>query len=150
MQFGHFDDEKREYVIETPRTPYPWINYLGSEKFFSLISNTTGGYSFYTDARLRRLTRYRYNDMPLDNNSHYFFIKDADTIWNPGWQPCQTELDSYECRHGFGYSKFTSKKNDLKAEALYFVPNGENCEVEMITLKNEGSATKNVSLVSFV
>ena len=150
MQFGHFDDEKREYVIETPRTPYPWINYLGSEKFFSLISNTTGGYSFYTDARLRRLTRYRYNDMPLDNNGHYFFIKDGDTIWNPGWQPCQTELDSYECRHGFGYSKFTSKKNDLKAEALYFVPNGENCEVEMITLKNEGSATKNVSLVSFV
>lgn len=150
MQFGHFDDEKREYVIETPRTPYPWINYLGSEKFFSLISNTTGGYSFYTDARLRRLTRYRYNDMPLDNNGHYFFIKDADTIWNPGWQPCQTELDSYECRHGFGYSKFTSKKKDLKAEALYFVPNGENCEVEMITLKNEGSATKKVSLVSFV
>ena len=150
MQFGHFDDEKREYVIETPRTPYPWINYLGSEKFFSLISNTTGGYSFYTDARLRRLTRYRYNDMPLDNNGHYFFIKDADTIWNPGWQPCQTELDSYECRHGFGYSKFTSKKKDLKAEALYFVPNGENCEVEMITLKNEGSVTKNVSLVSFV
>ena len=150
MQFGHFDDEKREYVIETPRTPYPWINYLGSEKFFSLISNTTGGYSFYTDARLRRLTRYRYNDMPLDNNGHYFFIKDADTIWNPGWQPCQTELDSYECRHGFGYSKFTSKKKDLKAEALYFVPNGENCEVEMITLKNEGTATKNVSLVSFV
>ena len=150
MQFGHFDDEKREYVIETPRTPYPWINYLGSEKFFSLISNTTGGYSFYTDARLRRLTRYRYNDMPLDNNGHYFFIKDADTIWNPGWQPCQTELDSYECRHGFGYSKFTSKKNDLKAEALYFVPNGENCEVEMITLKNEGSVTKNISLVSFV
>ena len=150
MQFGHFDDEKREYVIETPRTPYPWINYLGSEKFFSLISNTTGGYSFYTDARLRRLTRYRYNDMPLDNNGHYFFIKDADTIWNPGWQPCQTELDSYECRHGFGYSKFTSKKKDLKAEALYFVPNGENCEVEMITLKNEGAATKNVSLVSFV
>lgn len=150
MQFGHFDDEKREYVIETPRTPYPWINYLGSEKFFSLISNTTGGYSFYTDARLRRLTRYRYNDMPLDNNGHYFFIKDADTIWNPGWQPCQTELDSYECRHGFGYSKFTSKKNNLKAEALYFVPNGENCEVEMITLKNEGSTTKNISLVSFV
>ena len=68
MKFGHFDDSKREYVIETPETPYPWINYLGNEKFFSLISNTAGGYSFYTDARLRRLTRYRYNDVPLDNN----------------------------------------------------------------------------------
>ena len=150
MQFGHFDDEKREYVIETPRTPYPWINYLGSQKFFSLISNTSGGYSFYTDARLRRLTRYRYNDMPLDNNGHYFFIKDGDTVWNPGWQPCQTELDSYECRHGFGYSRFTSKKNDLQAQALYFVPNNEPCEVEMITLKNEGKSDKNISLVSFV
>lgn len=150
MQFGHFDDEKREYVIETPRTPYPWINYLGSQKFFSLISNTSGGYSFYTDARLRRLTRYRYNDMPLDNNGHYFFIKDGDTVWNPGWQPSQTELDSYECHHGFGYSKFTSKKNDLQAQALYFVPNNEPCEVEMITLKNEGKADKNISLVSFV
>ena len=150
MKFGHFDDSAREYVIETPQTPYPWINYLGSQKFFSLISNTTGGYSFYTDARLRRLTRYRYNDMPLDNNGHYFFIKDGDTIWNPGWQPCQTKLDSYECRHGFGYSKFTAKKDDLKAEALYFVPNADNAEVEMITLKNEGKSDKKISLVSFV
>ena len=150
MKFGNYDDDNGEYVINTPQTPYPWINYLGSEKFFSLISNTTGGYSFYTDARLRRLTRYRYNDMPLDNNGHYFFIKDGETIWNPGWQPTQTKLDSYECRHGFGYSKFSSKKNDLKADALYFVPNGENAEVEMITLKNEGNATKEISLVSFV
>lgn len=150
MQFGHFDDVNREYVIETPRTPYPWINYLGSQKFFSLISNTCGGYSFFTDARLRRLTRYRYNDMPLDNNGHYFFIKDGDVIWNPGWQPCQTELDFYECRHGFGYSKFTSKKNDLRAQALYFVPNGDPCEVETITLKNEGKTAKNISLVSFI
>ena len=150
MKFGHFDDSAREYVIETPQTPYPWINYLGSQKFFSLISNTTGGYSFYTDARLRRLTRYRYNDMPLDNNGHYFFIKDGDTIWNPGWQPCQTKLDFYECRHGFGYSKFTAKKDDIKAEALYFVPNTDNAEIEMITLKNEGKSDKNISLVSFV
>ena len=150
MKFGHFDDKNREYVIETPRTPYPWINYLGSEKFFSLISNTAGGYSFYTDARLRRLTRYRYNNMPLDSNGHYFFIKDEDTIWNPAWQPCQTELDSYECRHGFGYSKFHSSKNGLNAKALYFVPNGEPCEIEMITLKNESKNKKNISLVSFV
>ncbi|HBG66890.1 MAG TPA: glycosyl transferase, partial [Treponema sp.] len=150
MKFGHFDDKNREYVITNPRTPYPWINYLGNEKFFSLISNTSGGYSFYTDARLRRLTRYRYNDMPLDNNGHYFFIKDGDTVWNPGWQPCQTELDSYECHHGFGYSRFIAKKNGLRAESLYFVPNGENAEVEMISLKNEDSAAKSISLVSFV
>ena len=85
MQFGHFDDAKKEYVITSPKTPLPWINYLGSENFFSLISNTCGGYSFYKDAKLLRLTRYRYNDTPLDQNGRYYYIKDGDTVWNPGW-----------------------------------------------------------------
>ena len=111
MRFGHFDDANREYVITTPRTPLPWINYLGCNDFFSLISNTCGGYSFYKDAKLLRLTRYRYNDVPADINGKYFYIKDGDTIWNPGWQPVKTSLDSYECRHGIGYSRFTSSKN---------------------------------------
>ncbi|MDE6067638.1 MAG: glycosyl transferase, partial [Treponemataceae bacterium] len=150
MKFGFFDDEKREYAITTPQTPYPWINYLGSEKFFSLISNTAGGYMFYTDARLRRITRYRYNDIPLDNNGRYFFIKDGDTIWNPGWQPTQTPLDKYECRHGFGYTKFAAEKNGVAADVLYMVPVHENCEVQQITLKNNSSATKKLSLVSFI
>ena len=81
MQFGHFDDVKKEYVITSPKTPLPWINYLGSENFFSLISNTCGGYSFYKDAKLLRLTRYRYNDTPLDQNGRYYYIKDGDTVW---------------------------------------------------------------------
>jgi cellobiose phosphorylase len=150
MKFGHFDDTSREYVIETPRTPYPWINYLGNTQFFSLISNTAGGYAFYTDARLRRLTRYRYNDVPLDNNGRYFYIKDGDTVWNPGWKPMRVELDSYECRHGFGYTKFSSSKNGLKADTLYMVPNGENAEIQQITLTNTSSSKKSVSLVSYV
>ncbi len=98
MQFGYFDDSRQEYVITTPKTPLPWINYLGCNEFFSLISNTCGGYSFYKDAKLLRVTRYRYNDVPGDVNGKYFYIKDGDTVWNPGWQPSKTELDSYECR----------------------------------------------------
>lgn len=86
MKFGHYDDQHREYVITTPKTPLPWINYLGNQDFFSLISNTCGGYSFYKDARLLRLTRYRYNNVPYDSNGKYFYIKDGDTIWNPAWQ----------------------------------------------------------------
>src|SRR5574344_2538541 len=128
MKFGNFDDKNREYVITIPLTPYPWINYLGNEKFFSLISNTAGGYAFYTDARLRRLTRYRYNDVPLDNNGRYFYIKDGRIVWSPSWKPAKTPLDSYECRHGFGYTKFDASKNGLRAKALFFVPNGENAE----------------------
>ena len=150
MKFGRFDDANREYVIDTPQTPYPWINYLGNEKFFSLISNTAGGYAFYTDARLRRLTRYRYNDVPLDNNGRYFYIKDGRTVWSPSWKPAKTPLDSYACRHGFGYTKFDASKNGLRAKTLYFVPNGENAEVQMITLANESKKAKRVSLVSFV
>ena len=103
MQYGHFDDARREYVITTPRTPLPWINYLGSEDFFALLSNTAGGYAFFRDARLRRLTRYRYNNAPLDSEGFRFYIRDGESVWNPGWQPVQTELDSYACRHGLGY-----------------------------------------------
>ena len=150
MKYGHFDDKAREYVIDTPRTPYPWINYLGCEKFFGIISNTAGGYCFYRDARLRRVTRYRYNNMPVDNGGRYFYIKDGDAVWNPGWKPVKTELDEYTCRHGMGYTVITGKKNGLKASQLSFVPLGVNAEVHQVTLTNESDAAKDVILTSFV
>ena len=150
MKYGHFDDKAREYVIDTPRTPYPWINYLGCEQFFGIISNTAGGYCFYRDARLRRVTRYRYNNMPVDNGGRYFYIKDGDTVWNPGWKPVKTELDSYSCRHGMGYTIITGQKNGLTASQLSFVPMGVNAEVHQVTLRNDSNAPKNVILTSFV
>ena len=150
MKFGYFDDANREYVITTPKTPLPWINYLGCNDFFSLISNTCGGYSFYKDAKLLRLTRYRYNDTPNDVNGKYFYIKDGDTIWNPGWKPTKTELDSYECRHGIGYSRFTSSKNDIQASVLAFVPMNDTCEINQVKLTNNSSSVKTLSLFSYV
>ncbi len=150
MKFGYFDDANREYVITTPKTPLPWINYLGCNDFFSLISNTCGGYSFYKDAKLLRLTRYRYNDTPNDVNGKYFYIKDGDTIWNPGWKPTKTELDSYECRHGIGYSRFTSSKNDIQASVLAFVPMNDTCEINQVKLTNNSSSAKTLSLFSYV
>ena len=150
MKFGHFDDAQKEYVITSPRTPLPWINYLGCENFFSLVSNTCGGYSFYKDAKLLRLTRYRYNNVPLDSNGHYYYIKDGGTIWNPGWMPAKTELDSYECRHGMGYSVFKGSKNGLTAELTDFVPMGSTCEINKLTLKNTTTDTKEFSVFSYV
>lgn len=150
MQFGHFDDKNKEYVITSPRTPLPWINYLGCEDFFSLKSNTCGGYSFYKDAKLLRLTRYRYNNIPLDSNGLYYYIKDGDTIWNPGWMPTKTELDDYKCRHGLGYSIFEGKKNGISATLTDFVPMGSSCEVNKLTLKNESTETKNFTVFSYV
>ena len=150
MKFGYFDDTNKEYVITSPKTPLPWINYLGSENFFSLISNTCGGYSFYKDAKLLRLTRYRYNNVPLDSNGHYYYVKDGDTIWNPGWMPSKTELDAYSCRHGMGYSVFKGTKNKLTAELTSFVPVGETCEVGKLSLTNESNETRNFSVFSYV
>ena len=150
MKFGYFDDANREYVITTPKTPLPWINYLGCNEFFSLISNTCGGYTFYKDAKLLRMTRYRYNDVPNDINGKYFYIKEGDTVWNPGWKPTQTDLDSYECRHGIGYSRFTGTKNDLEASVLTFIPMDDNCEISQVKLTNKGGSAKTVSLFSYV
>ena len=150
MKFGYFDDANREYVITTPKTPLPWINYLGCNEFFSLISNTCGGYTFYKDAKLLRMTRYRYNDVPNDINGKYFYIKEGNTVWNPGWKPTQTDLDSYECRHGIGYSRFTGMKNELEASVLTFVPMDDNCEISQVKLTNKSGAEKKVSLFSYV
>jgi cellobiose phosphorylase len=150
MKYGYFDDNNREYVITTPKTPYPWINYLGSEEFFSLISNTAGGYSFYKDALLRRITRYRYNSVPLDSGGRYFYIKDGNMIWSPGWQPIKNKLDFYECRHGLGYTQITGEKNGISANVLFFVPFGYHGEVQKLTLKNTSSVSKTIRCFSYL
>ena len=150
MRFGHFDDEHKEYVITTPRTPLPWINYLGSEDFFSLVSNTAGGYSFYRDARMRRLTRYRYNSSPLDMDGHHIYIKDGDTVWNPGWQPTKTPLDRYTCRHGLGYTVIEGEKNGVAAAQELFVPKGDACELDRLTLQNHTDAVKELDIFGYV
>ena len=148
-KFGHFDDANREYVITNPQTPWPWINYLGNEDFFSLISNTAGGYSFYKDAKFRRITRYRYNNVPMDNGGRYFYINDGGTVWSPGWKPCKTPLDFYECRHGMSYTRITGAKNGIRASVLFFVPLGTWAEVQKLTLTNQGTEAKTLKLYSF-
>ena len=148
-RFGYFDDQNREYVITDPKTPWPWINYLGNEDFFSLISNTAGGYSFYKDAKFRRITRYRYNSVPMDNGGRYFYINDGGTVWSPGWKPCKTPLDSYECRHGMSYTRISGAKNGIEACLLFFVPLKTWGEVQKLTLKNLTQETKRIKLFSF-
>jgi cellobiose phosphorylase len=150
MKFGHYDDSAREYVITNPRTPYPWINYLGNEDFFSLTSNTSGGYTFYKDAKFRRLTRYRYNNVPVDNGGKYFYINDNGDVWNPGWKPTQTPLDSYSCRHGMSYSVFTGERNGLRAEVTQFIPLKTWAEVLRVKLKNTSNAPKKFKFFSFI
>ncbi len=150
MKFGHFDDANKEYVIETPHTPLPWINYLGTEDFHSLISNTCGGYSFFKDAKLRRITRFRYNNVPRDVSGRFYYIKEGNTVWNIGYLPTKTPLDTYRCRHGLNYSIFESSKDSLKATLTCFVPLHDNCEINHIVLVNEGDVEKRFSFYGAV
>ncbi|HEY3330795.1 MAG TPA: hypothetical protein VGK19_12280 [Capsulimonadaceae bacterium] len=148
--YGHFDDDAREYVITRPDTPLPWINYLGSEEFFGIISNTAGGYCFYRDARLRRLTRYRYNNVPLDSNGRYIYINDGGSVWSPSWKPCRADLDDYECRHGLGYTSVRGEKNGIEVDTRYFVPVGQTCEVWDLRVTNTSNAPKSIKLFASV
>lgn len=150
MKFGYFDDANKEYVITTPKTPSPWINYLGTGDFLGLVSNTAGGYCFYQDARLRRITRYRYNNVPTDFGGRYFYINDGNDIWSPGWQPVKTELDEYECRHGMSYTKIKGSKNNVQVDTLFFIPLDNNCEIHKVKVTNNNSVAKNIKLFSFV
>ncbi len=152
MKFGYFDDVHREYVITRPDTPLPWINYLGCEAYFGLISNTAGGYSFYKDARLRRLTRYRYNNAPLDMGGRYLYLRDnaTGTYWSPSWMPTRVQLDEYECRYGQGYTVITSRLNGIKSSTRYFVPLGESLEIWQVTLSNERTSDAELSLFSAI
>lgn len=152
MKYGSFDDLRREYIIDRPDTPLPWINYLGSENYFGIISNTGGGYSFYRDARLRRLTRYRYNNVPYDQGGRYVYLRDdaSGAFWSPTWMPTRTPLDDYRCRHGLGYTTIESRYRGLSASVRYFVPLGENLEIWQLTLKNEASQPAHLSVFSLV
>lgn len=151
MKFGYFDDSSREYVITTPETPVPWINYSGNQDFFSLISNTAGGYCFYKDARLRRITRYRYNNVPVDNGGRYFYIRDnSGDYWCPGWSPVKKALDKYECRHGLGYTKIYGERGGIGAELLFFVPQNFNGEVQKVSIENKSGELKKITLFSFI
>ncbi len=152
LRFGHFDDAHREYVVLRPDTPQPWINYLGADDFISIISNTGGGYAFYRDARLRRLTRYRYDNPPMDSNGRYLYIRDncVGAYWCPSWQPARIDLDKYSCRHGLGYTIIQSASRDIEVETSYFVPLGETLEIWSMRITNRRAAPAQLSVFSAV
>jgi cellobiose phosphorylase len=150
MRFGYFDDDAREYVITTPETPAPWINYLGTEDLFGLISHTGGGYCFYRDARLRRLTRYRYQHLPADRGGRYFYLNDGGDVWAPSWAPVQAALDRFECRHGLGYTVITGERRGVEAQVLYLVPPGSAAEVHRLRLRNRSRRRRPLQVFSFV
>jgi cellobiose phosphorylase len=148
-KYGYFDQDNKEFVITRPDTPLPWINYLGAEQYCALLSNTAGGYSFYRDPKERRITRYRYNNVPMDRGGRYIYVRDNKTedYWSASWQPVMKK-DKYECRHGIGYSVITTEYANVQTKTTYFVPLGENLEIWMLEIKARRAA--DLSLFPFV
>jgi len=148
MSYGYFDDDAREYVITTPHTPYPWINYLGTEEFFGLISHTGGGYTFYRDALMRRLTRWRYNNIPTDAGGRCYYLNDGGDVWSPTWAPAKADLDHFEARHGLSYTSITGERNGITCEVLFLVPLGATAEVHRVRLTNTTDQHRSFQLFS--
>ncbi|MDN2480291.1 GH36-type glycosyl hydrolase domain-containing protein [Vibrio agarivorans] len=153
MKYGYFDNQNREYVITRPDVPAPWTNYLGTEKFCTVISHNAGGYSFYNSPEYNRVTKFRPN-ATFDRPGHYVYLRDDQTgdYWSISWQPVAKSLDeaSYEVRHGLSYSKFQCDYNGIHATKTLFVPKGEDAEIWDVVIKNTSDKPRTISAFSFV
>ena len=151
MRYGYFDDANREYVIERPDTPAPWVNYLGSPEYGAIISNNAGGYSFAKSGANGRILRYVFNQ--FDQPGRYLYIRDNDSkdYWSASWQPVGKSLDSYKnkCIHGLGYTKMTAQYSEIDSEALYYVPHGKTHEVWALSVTNRAAQTRNLTLTGY-
>jgi len=154
MQYGFFEDNKKEYVITSPNTPRSWSNYLGTTEYGAIITNNAGGYSFYKSGGQGRFTRVRFNSVPMDQPGRYIYLRDKETTdyWSASWQPVGKSLDKYKsiCRHGSAYTIIESEYDEIKTETRYFVPLGHTFEVWHLKVKNESSKVRELSMFSFV
>ncbi|MCQ9207845.1 MAG: hypothetical protein NG712_00450 [Omnitrophica bacterium] len=152
MKYGHFASDGLEYVVTTPKTPRPWINYLTNEKYCAIISQTAGGYSFYKDCRSDRITRWLPESWHFDRPGRYVFFRDVSTgdCWSPTYQPMRKRLSGFECRHGLGYTKIKSQYKGVEVEVTYFVPRKDSCEVWLVKVTNKNKKTKTCEVFPYI
>lgn len=153
MKYGHFDNDKREYVIDRVDLPTSWTNYLGVEKLCTVINHTAGGYTFYKSPEYHRVTRFRGNSVPMDRPGHYVYIRDNDSsdYWSISWQPVGKPLDraSYKCRHGLSYTVYECDYSNIKASQTMMIPRGDDVELWDVKIKNEDKVPRNLSVFSY-
>lgn len=152
MNYGYFDNQNKEYVITRPDTPTPWMNYLGNGGFSGMISNNAGGLLFDGDPGNRRLTRYKYNNLPMDRPGRYLYIRDMDTgeYWSAAWQPVMKPYEAYECRHGLGYTTIRTQTNGIETEITYYIPQGKKYEIWNGRIRNLSGRPRHLKLFSYM
>ena len=151
MKYGYFDDKEREYVINRPDTPSPWVNYLGSPEYGAIISNNAGGYSFARSGANGRILRYIFNQ--FDQPGRYIYIRDNDSrdYWSASWQPVGKDTEQYQskCCHGMGYTRMLADYSDIHSEADYYVPLGKSYEVWGLSVTNKSDRIRNLTLTGY-
>jgi cellobiose phosphorylase len=152
MDYGHFREDGREYIITNAATPTPWINYIYNGRYFATISNNGGGISYYKSPLHGRITRYRINDVPPDRPGKYIYIRDIDSglLWSLTWQPVGRFLESYRVAHGFGYTRAEAAVEGLASSVLYFVPVNDDREIWRARLTNTGARPRRLSVTGYV
>ena len=151
MQYGHFDNERREYVIDRVDVPVSWTNYLGVEDMCAVVNHTAGGYLFYQSPEYHRITRFRPNGAPMDRPGHYVYLRDDDTggSWSISWQPCGGDRKDYRCRHGLSYSVYECSAHGIDASQPLFIPRGDAVELWDVRLGCKGGGPRHISVFSY-
>ncbi len=151
-KYGHFSEDKREFIITRPDTPAPWVNYISNGNYNGLISHVAGGFSFYLSPKDSRITRWRYNSLPIDRPGRYIYLRDKKDghYWSPTWQPTFTKLDKYECRHGLYYTKINSSYRNIDHKITYFVAPDDDLEIWKMTLINNSDSNVSLDIFGFV
>lgn len=153
MQYGHFDNEKREYVIDRVDLPVSWTNYLGVKDLCVVVNHTAGGYMFYQSPEYHRVTRFRGNAVPMDRPGHYVYLRDAEDgdYWSISWQPVGKPLDQakYTCRHGMSYTTYECDYKGIKASQTLMVPMDDAVELWDVRLKNTTDKERRISVFSY-
>lgn len=151
MKYGYFDDLQREYVVQRPDTPAPWVNYLGSPEYGAIVSNNAGGYSFAKSGANGRILRYVFNQ--FDQPGRYLYLRDnaSGDFWSASWQPVGKDLEKYhcECRHGMGYTRMLAEYSGIQSEAVYYVPKDSAHEVWELTVTNRSTERRELTLTGY-
>lgn len=151
MQYGHFDNKSREYVIDRVDLPVSWTNYIGVGDMYGVFNHTAGGYLLYKTPEYHRITRFRPNGVPMDGPGHYIYIRDDETgdYWSVSWQPVGRDMAKYSCRHGLSYVKYLCDYSDIHAEQTLFVAMDDPVELWNLTLRNDSGRPRRLSVYSY-
>ena len=152
-EYGAFSEDGKEYIIRTNknnRLPTVWSHIMANEKFGTVVTENMGGYSWYKNSRLNRITSWE-NNASYDIPSEIIYMKDMDTnkVWSLGLNP-KPDDRNYNIVYGFGYCKYIHSSCGVEQELNIFVPREDSCKIGILTLRNTTPNHKKFKLYYYI